>query len=324
MGPRTPQSGVTTDRIVHSTIKAYFLTLGDPAHPKSSDARIRAITRFQELLVVAFREFDSITDETIASERKRHRKAVVVSIETFAKRSTLRNLKFGRLSKDQMGKIYDHYQLASLKGRDSLSASTNSLPAAAVTKEKETETTTESRIDRNAFSQFIGGIAAWARDEVTVKNGFHEHIERSFVSHHLIDRLYSAWNFSGGNGLSLQDVVRGLEGILFNDLMAMIEWMFDLHDEDKDGFLTKDEVLALSESLLVSLPHSSRRDQQLTNALRSLFSETSEEIDIWAPSRMFVPSSYRTLRSLIRMTVDATQRFRIRRKCQFERHDGKG
>ncbi len=39
---------------------------------------------------------------------------------------------------------------------------------------------------------------------------------------------------------------------MFNDLMENIEWFFNLHDKNKDGFLTKDEVLTLSESLLVS------------------------------------------------------------------------
>ena len=38
--------------------------------------------------------------------------------------------------------------------------------------------------------------------------------------------------------------------MLFNDLMANIAWFFSLHDNDKDGHLTKDEVLQLSESLL--------------------------------------------------------------------------
>lgn len=38
---------------------------------------------------------------------------------------------------------------------------------------------------------------------------------------------------------------------MFNDLMENIEWFFNLHDKDKDGSLTKDEVLTLSESLLV-------------------------------------------------------------------------
>jgi hypothetical protein len=41
--------------------------------------------------------------------------------------------------------------------------------------------------------------------------------------------------------------------VFFNDLMSNIEWFFTLHDNNKDGFLTKDEVLQLSESLLVCL-----------------------------------------------------------------------
>ena len=39
---------------------------------------------------------------------------------------------------------------------------------------------------------------------------------------------------------------------MFSDLMESIEWFFNLHDKDKDGYLSKDEVLTLSESLLVS------------------------------------------------------------------------
>lgn len=38
---------------------------------------------------------------------------------------------------------------------------------------------------------------------------------------------------------------------MFNDLMENIEWFFNLHDKNKDGYLTKDEVLTLSETLLV-------------------------------------------------------------------------
>ena len=49
-----------------------------------------------------------------------------------------------------------------------------------------------------------------------------------------------------------QNLVDGLDGVMFNDLMDNIEWFFNLHDNDKDGSLTKDEVLKLSESLLVS------------------------------------------------------------------------
>lgn len=50
-----------------------------------------------------------------------------------------------------------------------------------------------------------------------------------------------------------QDLVSGLDGVMFNDLMENIEWFFNLHDKNKDGFLTKDEVLTVSESFLVCL-----------------------------------------------------------------------
>ena len=45
---------------------------------------------------------------------------------------------------------------------------------------------------------------------------------------------------------------------MFNDLMDNIEWFFNIHDKNKDGFLSKDEVLTLSESMLVSIPLAAR------------------------------------------------------------------
>jgi TBC1 domain family member 8/9 len=84
-----------------------------------------------------------------------------------------------------------------------------------------------------------------------------------------MDRLFFFWDYSCRGALSLQvraisrgshktftpggmqDLVTGLDGIVFGDLMDNIEWFFNLHDKNKDGFLTKDEVLTVSESLLV-------------------------------------------------------------------------
>lgn len=44
----------------------------------------------------------------------------------------------------------------------------------------------------------------------------------------------------------------GLDAVLFNDLMSNLAWLFNVHDSNHDGYLTKDEVLQVSESLLVS------------------------------------------------------------------------
>ena len=96
-----------------------------------------------------------------------------------------------------------------------------------------------------------------------------QRVEREVAEHEFIDRLYLFWDTNYRGALSFQvsilipsafvwpdhrkqDLVSGLDGVMFNDLMENIEWFFNLHDKNKDGFLTKDEVLTLSESLLVS------------------------------------------------------------------------
>ncbi|KAG1844953.1 hypothetical protein DFJ58DRAFT_731031 [Suillus subalutaceus] len=61
-----------------------------------------------ELLLISFREFTVISDETILSERRKHRNKIVNSIESFSKRSAIRNLKtLERFTKEQAGFIYD-------------------------------------------------------------------------------------------------------------------------------------------------------------------------------------------------------------------------
>ncbi len=92
----------TDDGAFINVMKTYFKTLGDSAHPDSPNPKYRQITKFQELLVVAFREFGSVTDETIATERRRYRQEIVKEIELFAKRSAVRNLRsMHRFNKDQ-------------------------------------------------------------------------------------------------------------------------------------------------------------------------------------------------------------------------------
>ncbi|GAA5937064.1 hypothetical protein JCM1841_002790 [Sporobolomyces salmonicolor] len=255
-------------------LKAYFLTLGDSAHPNSPDSRQRQITKFQELFVVAFREFSIITDDTIASERKRFRAEVVVSIETFAKRTAIRNLaSTGRLDKEQLGLAYDHFQLAVLRMREqnrlpntNLSGLRSRAPSGTASprtadassfsskhsggKPPKEETKVEDRIDRVAFGTFMADVSTWARDEKLVKNGLLEHIDRQPADHQLIDRIFTAWDKSLSGSLSFQDVVTGLDGVLFNDLMSNLAWLFSIHDSDHDGYLTKDEILQVSEALL--------------------------------------------------------------------------
>lgn len=180
-------------------MRTYFGALGDSAHPHSNDPQLRQVTRFQELLVVAFREFGIITDELIANERKRFKSDVVDSIENFAKRAQLRNLKFpGRFDKTQLGRIFDNFQLGILKAKESKEkAATTSSPlgsaklagattAAAVTQHVDDDDRPETRIDRDVFGYFLSEVATWAGDTFIVKTGFHETKQIRVAEHELI------------------------------------------------------------------------------------------------------------------------------------------
>ncbi|CAH7685043.1 rab-GTPase-TBC domain-containing protein [Phakopsora pachyrhizi] len=254
---------ISDDGGLINTMREYFNTLGNSAYPESPpNSKEHQITNFQILLVTAFREFGNIiTDESIQSIRKKFRSEVVESIETFSKRTSLRNLKdVGRMTPIQLGQIYDHFQLAIYKCQINLSGQveggninkTDDGNGVASFWENDAEDgKLEQRITRATFGIFLADVTSWARDETLVKSvGFLERIERVPVDHELIDRLFKDWDRSNKGSLSLQDVVLGLNKFLMNDLMSNVEAFFRLHDSDKDESLTKDEVLQLSESLL--------------------------------------------------------------------------
>ncbi|CAG8975966.1 hypothetical protein HYALB_00012204 [Hymenoscyphus albidus] len=94
-----------------SVLKSYFSKLDESAHPKSENAKLRAVTRFQELMVVAFKEFSGITQSSITEQRNKHKDSVLNSIESFAKRTSIRNLgpDSKRLSVDELGALYDRF-----------------------------------------------------------------------------------------------------------------------------------------------------------------------------------------------------------------------
>lgn len=110
---------------------------------------------------------------------------------------------------------------------------------------------TETVIDLTTFRVFLSDIATWARDEKIIVNGFQERIVRSVPDNEIYRKLFRKWDYTGRDALGLQDLVKGLNGVMFNGLLDNIEWFFTLHDSDNDGYLTKDELVQLSESLLV-------------------------------------------------------------------------
>jgi hypothetical protein len=154
-----------------SLMREYFASLGESAHPESPDPRARAITRFQELLLISFREFAVISDDTILSERRKYRNEIVNSIESFNKRSAVRNLKtLGRFSKDQAGLIYDALYKAMCEVPPPPTAA--SPPSLLTTATDVNPERVDTRIGLETFRVFLSEILTWARNEKIVINGF--------------------------------------------------------------------------------------------------------------------------------------------------------
>jgi hypothetical protein len=187
---------VTDDGMFINLMRGYFATIGESAHPDHPDPRVRAITNFQELLVVAFREFNVITDDTIQGERKRLRAIIADEIEKFSKRAAVRNLKHvGKFSKDALGVIYDHYfsAVCSPEAQNSAANSGHSTPLPGDQFDQpriqvDAQGRVETRIDLRTFKVFISQVATWAREEVVTTNAFMQRVDKKIADHELLDR----------------------------------------------------------------------------------------------------------------------------------------
>ncbi|KAG0032732.1 hypothetical protein BGZ82_006433 [Podila clonocystis] len=238
-------------------LKKYFGTLDDSAFPDSSNPKARALTKFNELMLVAYKEFESVTPELVAELRRNHQLKVVHNISSFTKRSQLRNITPGKFSKDEMGVIYDRFYSALFYGRSTQRGNGKQGEARA--------------LDATTFASFLGNIARWAQvdddqmdhDDNNTGPGSPNHRRRGststtstarerrrVVGKHFISRLFERFDDNGTGLLSLQEVTNGLGDIIHGDLMTRMQLFFDMHDLNKDGTLSRDEILGMSESLL--------------------------------------------------------------------------
>ena len=173
---------VTDDGALISVLKTYFSRLDESAHPKSHNEKLRAVTRFQELMVVAFREFSAITQSSISELRVKHKDAVLDNIESFAKRTSIRNLgpDSKRLSLEDLGFLYDRfYGILYEQERDMEVLRQDSNRRAKAGRNRATEIVTgvaennsveigrvgigpsPELMNYDGFREFLGGITKW-------------------------------------------------------------------------------------------------------------------------------------------------------------------
>ncbi|EZG06261.1 hypothetical protein H106_04046 [Trichophyton rubrum CBS 735.88] len=277
---------VTDDGTFISILKSYFSRLDESAHPRSDNPKLRAITRFQELMVVAFKEFSGITHSTIVEERAQHKDAVLSNIENFAKRTSIRNLgpESKKLSLDDLGATYDRFydvlydRQQKIKAQEeeerrrNKAGSKNPARYSAILPKVEAQVSrvglgpSPSLMDYDGFRQFLAATAKWAtsdspprKDSASDRNASIRSRNKSSdrskypapADHDFLKRLFRKWDVDGNGGLSLQNVVNGLAQIKGGrDIMNTINYFFDLYDDDGTGQVDREGILRMSEALL--------------------------------------------------------------------------
>ncbi|CAO3648391.1 unnamed protein product [Mucor hiemalis] len=248
----------TDDGAFMNILKHYFNHLDQPLYPNSENPKARNLTKFNELLLVAYREFSNVTDELVRELRQTHQLKVVAGIESFTKRSAVRNIEdTAGLDKAELGILYDKFYN--------------------VLYYKQKKSTERNNMDAKSFPLFIGSIASWAKIESTEADA-----ERQLVvAKNFFNQLFQIFDKNHTSSLSLQDAIIGVGSICKGDLNSQIKLFFDLHDVDKDGFLNKDEIVQLSETLLWIFRNTS--DELHLNAVSTFlhhafeYSETKED-----------------------------------------------
>ena len=269
---------VTDDGNFISVLKNYFLTLDQSAHPTSENKKLRSVTKFQELMVVALKEFSGITQASIAEQRARHKDAVLDSIETFAKRTSIRNLgpDSKRLNMEDLGHIYDRYfgvlhtqerQMQEFREARVANNGANKATEMVTGISPEIETgrvglgTSLDSMNYDAFRSLLAAMTRWAVADSPAdglenpaaqrRSDFPAKKRQEPADHDFMQRLFGKWSKEDHDGLSLQDVVTGLADIKGSrDLMGTIAYFFDLYDDDKDGKVNREGILRISEALL--------------------------------------------------------------------------
>ncbi|KAL0092742.1 rab-GTPase-TBC domain-containing protein [Phycomyces blakesleeanus] len=258
----------TDDGAFINILKSYFNTLDDPLYPDSPSPKARTLTKFNALLLVAYREFNGITGEKITELRRSHQPKVVAGIGSFTKRSALRNLDHsGNLTKEEQSIVYDKFY--------------NVLYYKKVTNEQKQQPRYDSRVDQASFELLMCSFAKWAK--LSSDDQAFDQERQAKVSSHFMNRLFKQFDTNNMNSLSLQDVIIGIGSIVKGDHNSQIKLFFDLHDVDQDGYLSKEEILQFSETLLWLFRNTS--DESHLNAVSTFlhnafeYSETKQETD---------------------------------------------
>lgn len=219
-----------------SVLKDYFGSLERPNIALSGNG-LRPVQKFTTLLLCAYKEFQNVTTDLVEDLRRSHQYRVVQALDVYSKRSHIHELSgsFG-FTRPQLYSIcdlfFDAIYYSSADG-----------------------SVLQGKMDIEAFRRFLGKVAAWADlepDRLKKRMRGIDELKLDVPGQQIIPRLFQYFNRQADERhlLSLQNLVKGLGDVVFGDSTSNTNILFALFDDGEKGFLTRKEVLSLSESLL--------------------------------------------------------------------------
>ncbi|KAI9018301.1 hypothetical protein DFJ74DRAFT_608448 [Hyaloraphidium curvatum] len=223
------------DGEVMQILKDYFATLERPSVDSGPGAR--PVQRFTTLLLCAYKEFQGVTSDLVADMRRNHQYRVVQALDVYSKRSRIHELsESSKFSKQELFSICDLYFDAIYHvGKFNAAGG--------------------SKMDLSAFHRFLGRVAAWADlepDRLKRRTRGIDSGSGEVPGQQIIELLFRYFNRNSDDPthVTLQEVVRGLGEIIFSDASGNADLLFALFDEKRKGYLDRDDIVRLSESLL--------------------------------------------------------------------------
>ncbi|KAI9265974.1 rab-GTPase-TBC domain-containing protein [Sporodiniella umbellata] len=237
-------------------LKSFFQSIGS----HSDKLRDRKLTTFNDLMLVAYREFSLVTNELIADLRRQNQLKVGAGIESFTKRATIRHLKdMSGFSKEDVGIIYDKYFGALYYAN------------------RESGEKGNSKMNRDTFQNMLAIMTPWAKVKTTNESA--DSLTAKALSNGFVNRLYNLFSGGENNVIDFQKMVSGMSGILQGDIMSHMDWFFELYDEDKTGSLTSQDITNMSKEIYWLL--CTLKDTNIAwDAVTSLIVNSCEQSDI--------------------------------------------
>ncbi|KAJ1917984.1 GTPase activating protein (GAP) [Mycoemilia scoparia] len=144
------------------TLKTYFQTLDEPVNPTANNARSSQITRFHELLAVAYRDFPMVTSNLVEELRQAHRLKVVHTVSDFTKRTAIRNLvDQGGFTQSQLNILYDSFYEALFYSQNHIEK--DKFNQRAFSQQSGAE---QIKMDLVTFMLFLSNLTTWAQADI--------------------------------------------------------------------------------------------------------------------------------------------------------------